>query len=294
MSEDSLCIEFSSKGMMKDGKTSEFERIYRKYVPEEETSSSESSIKYKRGKAIFCAGFFDSDPQDINLLIQELKAAGANDVIARVWYDSVGEEMFFARINGEFLEFGSKDEMSSYIIEQSKKPSNIKINYGKSRSNNTVLVRLHVKGKSKRNKIFDLFAQAKSIVTPQGHSKFVEGFNELVKSDTHDIIWCKFKWKEDESWNEVISNDIIYGLVDVVEEGQYLYLAFDLDKLEGELQLDDFIYFVLFNLGGVKKIWIKYRPSDEGQEGLYLYHPGMGDESFFCERDLPDDNQWPK
>ena len=103
MSEDTFHIEFSSKELAQIEKKKEFESIYRKFVPEEETSIDESSISYDGEKGSYFASFFNTDSSNIDLLISQLEAAGASDVLATAWYDSVGEQAFFVKIDGELL-----------------------------------------------------------------------------------------------------------------------------------------------------------------------------------------------
>lgn len=172
--------------------------------------------------------------------------------------------------------------------------SDLVINYGKDQRENTILIRLHIKAKSKRLKLSKLFLMALENPDNKAHENFVSLFNLSIKSKTHDIVWCKFKWKDDKSWTEVCSDDLFYSLTDVVEDDEYLYLAFDIDRLSKArpFKLDDFIWFIFINLDGVKKVWVQYRPGSH--QHLYLYYPGMGDESFFVPTEALGDAEWPK
>ncbi len=53
-----------------------------------------------------------------------------------------------------------------------------------------------------------------------------------------------------------------------------------------------FIWFVFIGLDGVRKVWVKYRP--KGCMEQYLHFPGMGDDSFFVDKEIKNDNDWPK
>ncbi len=87
---------------------------------------------------------------------------------------------------------------------------------------------------------------------------------------------------------------MLTAITDVQEIDEYLLLAFDLDKIpaNSSVVLDDFIWFVFSDLDGVRKVWVKYRP--KGYMEQYLYFPGMGDESFFVDKEIKNDNDWPK
>jgi hypothetical protein len=296
MSEDSLSVKFTSKQLSSDEMRVEFERICRKYVPKDQTDIKMAEFKCQGINAIFDTGFYLPEHDEIDGLIGELERAGAKDVIANAWYDNVGEEAFFIRINGALHEFDSMDEIKLYLDELSKGTLDENINYDKDGNENTLLIRLHIKAQSKRKKLFDLFQKALNLKSPQDHDRFVEGFNRLTKSNTHEIVWCKFRSMGRERWYEVASEDLLAGLVDVVDNDEYLYLAFDLSKLKtgSKFKLNEFVYFVFFGLDGVKKVWVKYRPQGYAQGEMYLYHPGMGDESYFIDSDTRDDVSWPR
>ena len=66
--------------------------------------------------------------------------------------------------------------------------------------------------------------------------------------------------------------------------GEGSYIDEDLENL----------IFVLSNIDGVKKTWIKFRPGAKTIKELYIYHPGMGDEPMVLKRPLSEDTEWPK
>ena len=172
-----------------------------------------------------------------------------------------------------------------------KEISNISINYEKESKKNTVLIRLHIKSKRKRKKLFDFFS---STINSFDIEYFKEHFNSFVKSKTHDVEWCKFKWKDDDSWNIVYSEKLSNSISDVIDIDDFLILAFNLDKIskDSTTKLDDFIWYIFKVLDGVKKVWVKYRLKNGKEQ--YLYFPGMGDESFFVDKKISNDNDWPK
>lgn len=181
--------------------------------------------------------------------------------------------------------------MEKYLKDSAKGELNAVINYGRTTKENTVLIRLHIKVKGKRKKLFELFSSALNRFM---NDNFRETFKSFIKSDSHDVEWCRFKWKEDETWNEVCSEDLSTAITDVQEIDEYLLLAFDLDRMpaDSNIALDDFIWFIFSSLDGVRKVWVKYRPKDYMEQ--YLYFPGMGDESFFVGKEIKNDNDWPK
>jgi hypothetical protein len=290
MSEDNLTIEFTTENLRDNNYRAELEEIYETYIPRDE--SDESSIEYTGNKATYFRAFFSADSDTLNSLLSELEKKGVSDLIATAWYDNVCEEMYFIRRNGELLDFSSTEDMEEYLKESDKGGLNAIINYGKTSKENTVLVRLHIKAKGKRKKLFGLFSSALNHLV---NNNFRETFVSLIRSGgSHDIEWCRFKWKNEETWNEVCSEDLSTAITDVQEIDEYLLLAFDLDKIttNSNIILDDFVWFVFSNLDGVRKVWVKYRP--KGYLEQYLYFPGMGDESFFVDKEIKNDNDWPK
>ena len=137
------------------------------------------------------------------------------------------------------------------------------INYGKDTKENTILIRLHVIAKTKRTKIVDLFTRAMDFSDEFTYETFVDSFNTLIKYDPHEIVWGKLGSEEEEGWvyEEVWSDELIYGLSDVVEDDEYIYLAFNIDRITDDkyYRLDDYIWLVFIYLDGVKKVWVKYR-----------------------------------
>ena len=289
MSEDNLTIEFTTKKLRQTDYRAELEKIYKMHIPIAE--GNEYSIEYTGNKAKYFRAFFSPDLGKLNQLLRDLEEKGVSDLVARAWYDNSGEEIYFVRIDGKLLEFSSTEERDEYLDKRNKGDLNVKINYGKKTKKHTILIRLHVKAKSKREKLLALFSSACNCLE---NSNFVEAFKSLVKSDSHDIEWCRFKWKSDEAWKEVCSEDLSAAFTDVQEIDEYLLLAFDLDKIstDSNVVIDNFIWFIFSELDGVRKVWVKYRPKNHMEQ--YLYFPGMGDESFFVGRKIKNDNDWPE
>ncbi|MFY8351136.1 hypothetical protein AAEU29_11425 [Pseudoalteromonas sp. SSM20] len=289
MSEDNLTIKFTSENLRDNHYRAELEEIYEKHIPKDE--GDESSIEYAGNKATYFRAFFSIDSEALNSLLSELEKKGVYDLAATAWYDNVGEEMYFIRRSGELLDFSSKKDMDEYLKEADKGKLNTVINYGKTTKKNTLLIRLHIKAKGKRKKLFELFSLALNHLK---NNNFKQTFNSFVKSESHDIEWCRFKWKEDETWNEVCSEELSIAITDALENDEYLLIAFNLDQIptDSNIVIDDFIWFIFNSLDGVRKVWVKYRPKDDIEQ--YLYFPGMGDESFFVGKEIKNDNDWPK
>lgn len=288
MSEDNLTISFATKNLRNKKHRTELEKIYETYIPKDE--SDESSIKYSGNKATYFRAFFSADHFIVSALLSELEKKGVSDLIATAWCDTAGEEAFFIWREGKLLVFESSEDMEEYLKASAKGNLNCTVNYGKSSKENTLLIRLHIKAKGKRKKLFELFTMA---LDSKLHCSFKEKFKLFNKSNNLDIEWCRFKGKGDETWDEVCSEDLLPAITDVIEIDEYLLLAFDLDKLlvEHTPEIDRFIYFVFINLDGVRKIWLKWRP--KGYDDFYLYYPGMGDESVFLDKVIENDNDWP-
>jgi hypothetical protein len=186
-------------------------------------------------------------------------------------------------------------EMKQQLRESGK---TISINYGKDTKENTILIRLHVKVKSKRKKLFDLFTHAMKFCEEFSYEMFVSDFNALIKYDPDEIVWGKLGSEEGDDWvyEEVWSDELIYGLSDVVEDDEYIYLAFNIDRITDDkyYRLDDYVWLIFIYLDGVKKVWVKYRTKLKKYPDRYLYYPGMGDESFFVDKEIQDDSDWPR
>lgn len=289
MSEDNLTIRFTTENLRNKKHRTELEKIYETYIPKDE--GDESSIKYSGNKATYFRAFFSADHSTLSSLLSELEKKGGSDLIATVWCDTVGEEALYIWREGKLLEFESTEDMEEYLKESVKGNLNFTVNYGKSTKKNTLLIRLHIKAKGKRKKLFELFNMT---LDPKLHCSFKEKFKSLIISNNLNIEWCRFRGKGDETWDEVCSEDLLPAITDVIEIDEYLLLAFDLDKLlvEHTPEIDRFIYFVFIYLDGVRKLWVKWRP--KGYDDFYLYYPGMGDESMFLDKEIENDNDWPQ
>ncbi|MCO7225793.1 hypothetical protein [Pleionea sp. CnH1-48] len=281
MSTVSFELKFNASKFKKNNRD-KFESIYKSYVPK---NSEEQFFNYRDDSAHYISNFVSPEEVDLASLLADLEAAGARESLIIGWYSSTGENTYHIRKNGKILDFDSLEEMNEHLREIEKEQAAIKINYGKKTINQTLLVRLHVKAKGKRKKHFELFD--KQLKEPE--QNFKEIFDSVVKAETHDIEWGRFKWKEDSSWNFAFTDGLIDTLIDVQEDDEFILLAFDLDKKE--ITVDDFIWFVFFGLDGVRKVWVKYR---KGSHQLYLHEPGMGDEAFFIDKTIENDNDWPK
>lgn len=287
MSEDSIKVEFNSKNLNDDRYREKLESIYLSYVPRSDTSTF---LEYEGNKVTYIRGLLSSSEVDLASLLAELEGAGVTDLVVTGWYSSVGEETYHIRKNGKLLDFESVEDMEEHLKELQKDNSSIKVNYGKNSKNNTVLIRLHVKAKGKRKKLFELFL---STQTSLGLESFKENYKSSIKGNDLDIEWGRFKGYHG-AWVKACSEELIHTLVDVQEDDEYLLLAFNLDKAPNNsyILVDDFIWMMFIVLDGVRKVWVKYR--QKSRQHQYLYSPGMGDESFFVTKNIENDNDWPK
>jgi hypothetical protein len=241
--------------------------------------------------------FMSLDSSEIDKIIREIQTIGCEKIICRSWFDNVGEEQFSTVINGKFESFESMESLEDYRKEASGEILAPTFNYGKEKENKTALIRFQVKAKRKREAIKIFFNEFIDIAR-EDLEKFQDSFIGLVKSKAHDIKWCGFKWKESKNWYEG-PKALIYGLKFVTDQDDYIYLGFDLEGLdlhEGRSRDEDLenLIFVLSNIDGVKKTWIKFRPGAKTIKELYIYHPGMGDEPMVLRRPLSEDTEWPK
>ncbi|MDP5138426.1 hypothetical protein ORJ04_20985 [Rheinheimera baltica] len=229
-------------------------------------------------------------------LLQQLSDC-ATDIWIKQWHNNAADQQYYIWYQSRVLLFDSVEDIARYK-QDCEQPATLSFNYGKSGRGQTALIRLKVSSASKLKVLHQLFHRFIGIKSEEQYQAFVADFNAKTQSKQHDVQWCRFKWKGEEKWYSPGPTRLIYGLSDVASADDSLYLAFNLNRA-GLLNEKDWpalletLYFVLFNLFGVKKVWLKVRPEDPALAEWYLYHPGLGDEPAADWYQLNDDNDWP-
>lgn len=234
---------------------------------------------------------------EIEAILLGLEKLGATNVICASWFDNVGEKAVSSLFDGKLETFGTLDELEEYREEVNRKKVP-PLDYGKDRRNQTAIVRMKIKSEAKRKKLVGFFRDAIGIRPDSGFDRFMAGFDGLVKSKTHDVQWCKFRWSDEQYWY-CGPSALIFGLIAVAEDGDFVYLGFDLDGLElhGERTREaefEALVFVLFALDGVSKAWVKVRPGSNTARELYAFHPALGGESALYKQPVTDETDWPR
>lgn len=171
------------------------------------------------------------------------------------------------------------------------------LDYGKDKACKTAIVRMLIRGKSKRNGVRDVFEKALSIAPMDSLSKFSDSFEGLVGSESLIVSWCKYKKSEDGPWINGPEN-LIFGIKFVEEQNNYLYLGFDLESIEihdGRPIDKDLrsLILILDSIDGVNRTWIKYRPGQNTIVERYIYYPNGSRAPHVVLNDLTEDNLWP-
>jgi hypothetical protein len=177
-----------------------------------------------------------------------------------------------------------------------KPKATLVFDYGKERDCETAIIRVQIRRKLQRTKIRGLLEN--TLASDDRVSHFSKGFDPLVASETYEIRWCKLRAENSERWL-ASSENLISGLIFVLEQDSYLYLGFDLEgiDLNEECPIDQNLrrLILIFNsIDGVNKVWIKCRPGKKTITERYLYYPDAGRGPEVSRRDLTNDNEWPK
>lgn len=128
--------------------------------------------------------------------------------------------------------------------------------------------------------------------------KFSLDFDLMVDSETQEVRWCKLRLEDGDRWFLGPEN-LICGLVFVLEQDNFLYLGFDLQglNLHGERPVErDLLHLILiFNsIDGVNKAWIKFRSGKKTIKERYIYYPDAGRGPQVYLRNLTEDSEWPR
>lgn len=171
------------------------------------------------------------------------------------------------------------------------------MDYGKSRANETALIRLQIRAKAKRLDLRKLFEEYINLKGDNAFTQFSEAFEALIISSNLIVTWSQIKSKTSDRCVKTPEN-LIYGLRFVVEQDSFLYLGFDLKGLDlhaNRIMDRDLINLmrVISSLNGVNKTWMKYRPGKQTTRERYLFCSGSDREATIEVQGLTEDSEWP-
>ena len=295
MSEDRLSIEFTSERIADTSFRKELEELHDRHIRPDEVGS-DSSKEYPDGRAVYFNSFYTVDTSKLAPLLTKLEGKGVKDLVAKAWSDSTGEETLLICKDGDLLSFESGKELADYLAEAEEEVPELQVSYGKEGIGRTALIRLQVKVEKKRKVLQKLFAD---LIRTADTESFKETFNSLIVGKKFEVEWCKFRTVYDREagdfgdWWEEGTDELLQAFTDVVEADKFLLLALDLEKASNP-RLSGGFSLIFYELDGVSKVWIKYRPRPSRRFLLYLTQPGMGDSPHFVDKKIPNENDWPK
>ena len=172
-----------------------------------------------------------------------------------------------------------------------------KLDYGKKRSYKTSIVRMLSRGKIKREIVRTLFEKYLSLERAPDKKGIYRILNILSKSESMREVWPDYD-KEHAQLNFEAPDELMPGLIFVVEQDNYLYLGFDIEQLSVPTgnALDKYLKGLVLcfdAIEGVNKTWIKVRPGSNTIKERYIYYPDAGRPPQAVTIDLTEDYQWP-
>ena len=179
----------------------------------------------------------------------------------------------------------------------------LKLDYGKSYSNKTAVIRFLVPDIERRDSLYKFWNRFSNFDKNLPLSTATEEFSKItIKSKKIQVEWCRYKYHHDKSWS-VGPENIIYCVKSVVKNEEFVYVCFDLDGLDIlDLCDTDFFRFekyfanlqdILIRISGVKKIWLKIRPETNTKiEYTYFYPMADGTDAGLIETPLKSEYEW--
>jgi len=280
------------------------ENVVKRFVREND-SDPDGVTSYISGNDIrFSIEFCAFESSTLKELALTLVKYTARDFVFSTWLETTDETIFYTLRNKEIEEFESKESLEEYKAEllhsrarSNKAKEKFQFDFGRPKTNRTALVRLNIRNKAQRNNIVSLFNSAIGIKSKEEYSKFIDEFQAFVICENRDVKWCAFKRQGAKHWQYEGPESLINGLKFTFVDRTFVFLGFDTQYLPEHEKTDDSIenfIFVLSNLIGVSKTWIKLRLGENTAKEKYIYHPGMGDEPIVLRRDITCDSEWIK
>ncbi len=171
------------------------------------------------------------------------------------------------------------------------------LDYGKQRACKTAIIRVLIRGKVKRQlvrNIFEKHIKLNSVSKKKGISKVLNIFS---KSKNTQEFWPEYD-EEHEKLNFKAPEELMGGLIFVVEQDNYLYFGFDIEysSIPSGGGLDKYLKNLVLSfdaIEGVNKTWIKFRPGSNTIKERYIYYPDAGRNPQTVVINLTEDFQWP-
>jgi len=344
VSENDAISLFEEYGSIKEGSNDYLEEV----IPRLFESSFKGDSKdfcidlVKRDKneiSIYCYGTKYPSVEIIDLFADVNKYSN-HGIKIKVYYDGDGPDDVFCIVNCEKcslqkynsyyrknkIGYKPKSKKSSKKVEVKKEKTEsekVKENLKAQQDHELVnelskginddksaIIRLFIRGKKKRELIKDLFTPYQSKLNEADYEDYCRGFNSYLSHDDYVISWCRLERKGKHYYDWAKGPDeLIRYLTNIFEQGNYLYLTFNLKEMpdnlfdpskyrvnNGVAQFTDLeaLTFIMAALDGVNKANIKFRPAGTSGKEYYAYYPDSGRESpggYF--EDVTEDSNWP-
>lgn len=174
----------------------------------------------------------------------------------------------------------------------------------------SAIIRLLIRGKKKREIIKNIFLPCLPKGNEINYEQFCKEFNSVVSHEDYELSWCFLKriGKHYYDWAKG-PEDLIKYLTTVFEQGNYIYLGFNLKNIPdakfdpnkyrvnfGVAQFTDLesLAFIMAAIEGVNKANIKYRPTGMQGKEHYSFYPDSGrEEPRYIFGTVTKDYEWP-
>jgi hypothetical protein len=251
--------------------------------------------------------FADIDDTKLESFFAALNAFDARNVLLTCWFSQVDETQYYAMIRGRLLHF---DTLEDYREAVAKKPDAERPNFdfGRQERDDTLLVRLRVKGKKRQRTVLNLFSPLEEGVTDDGLAQFEKAISAIKNRDNEKRLRCEegtigFFGLTDRWYDG--PKHLMKAFVFVNSVGDYIYLGFDMRRIGWEAPVgspsrkertlwtrQDSLENLIDALGPVffvsDKSWAKYRPNADNEVYAFLFE----DESQSTTRPVSADDEW--
>jgi len=266
---------------------------------------------------------------ELQNLFTELEIMNEHGIKLQSIFDGDGNDEYFYIVNGtacsrqkysafhkKFKVFDSKakkkrNEVNTKKLlnppkkrapkENTASDKKLEFDYGKVGNKNTALIRLSVRSKPKRKAILD--GLKKHIVVSK-NSNFINDFVEFSSSfyggvdfDSLIIGWCDYLNLESPDYLKT-PEELIHGLAFVTEEGNYLYLGFNINIVGVktgrvlDTAVENLSVFIQ-GLYGVNKVWVKCRIGELSTLERYVIYSNTGKDPEAFRKEVTEDYHWP-
>lgn len=185
-------------------------------------------------------------------------------------------------------------------------------NYGGDGKENSCLIRLMIRSKPKREIVRNLFNKHINLNESGDITEFSNEFKNIITPNTLSLNWCSYRDLRSDTLCTAPA-ELIRGLAFIVEENNYLYLGFKLDKLGFTTGTEvDLVYehlglttkrsvdkafenliIILDSIEGVNRTWIKCRLGKSLTQERYIFYPNGGRDPEVLRKKSSEDYEWP-